>query len=165
MAGQTLHDVRADAFNYVWDNSIAPEVEVDSGDDVELHVRDAGDEQITPDSGTDAVVALDFSHVNPVSGPVFVKGARPGDTLAVEILELRVKEWGWTAIIPGFGLLPDDFLSPYLRIFDLTNGEYAFLRQDVAIPIRPFFGTMGVCPSGASNQPVMPPGTFGGNLD
>ena len=42
MAGQTLHDVRADAFNYVWDNSIAPEVEVESGDDVELHVRDAG---------------------------------------------------------------------------------------------------------------------------
>ena len=67
MAGQTLHDVRADAFNYVWDNSIAPAVEVESGDDVELHVRDAGDEQITTESGTDAVAALDFSHVNPVS--------------------------------------------------------------------------------------------------
>ena len=76
MAGQTLHDVRAEAFNYVWDNSIAPAVEVESGDDVELHVRDAGDEQITKESGTDAVTALDFSHVNPVSGPVLVKGAR-----------------------------------------------------------------------------------------
>ena len=53
MAGQTLHDVRAEAFNYVWDNSIAPAVEVESGDDVELHVRDAGDEQITKESGTD----------------------------------------------------------------------------------------------------------------
>src|SRR5512132_394344 len=103
MAGQTLHDVRADAFNYVWDNSIAPEVEVESGDDVELHVRDAGDEQISPDSGTDAVANLDFSHVNPVSGPVFVKGARPGDTLAVEILELRPRDRGWTASMPGCG--------------------------------------------------------------
>ena len=79
MHSHSLHEVRADAFNYVWDNSIAPVLEVESGAEVELHVRDAGDEQIGPDSGIDAVVALDFSHVNPVSGPVAVKGARPGE--------------------------------------------------------------------------------------
>ena len=50
-------------------------------------------------------------------------------------------------------------------MFDLTDGEYAFIREDVAIPIEPFFGTMGVCPSGAQNQEVMPPGSFGGNMD
>src|SRR5207342_3975104 len=59
----------------------------------------------------------------------------------------------------------DDFPSAYLRGFDLTDGEHAFIREDVAIPIEPFFGTMGVCPSGATNQEVMPPGTFGGNMD
>ena len=78
MHSHSLHEVRADAFNYVWDNSIAPVLEVESGAEVELHVRDAGDEQIGPDSGVEAVVALDFSHVNPVSGPVVVKGAAPG---------------------------------------------------------------------------------------
>jgi len=86
MHSHSLHEVRADAFNYVWDNSIAPVLEVESGAEVELHVRDAGDEQIGPDSGVDAVVALDFSHVNPVSGPVAVKGARPGDVLAHVLL-------------------------------------------------------------------------------
>src|ERR671936_495370 len=102
MAGKTLHEVRPDAFNYVLDNSIAPALEIDSGDDVELHVRDASDEQITADSGVDAVAGLDFSHVNPVSGPVFVKGARPGDVLAVDILEpgehsvVPPSNWGGT---------------------------------------------------------------------
>jgi acetamidase/formamidase len=60
------------------------------------------------------VAALDFARVNPVSGPVFVKGAQPGDALEVEILEFDARDWGWTAIIPGFGLLADEFSEPWL---------------------------------------------------
>ena len=166
MAGQTLHDVRADAFNYVWDNAIAPAVEVDSGDDVELHVRDASDEQITADSGTDAVAALDFSHVNPVSGPVFVKGAKPGDTLAVEILELRPRDWGWTAIIPGFGLLADEFPDPWLRISKVEEGarRVAF-AEGVELPFEPFPGTIGVALPEPGEHSVVPPSVWGGNMD
>jgi acetamidase/formamidase len=59
----------------------------------------------------------------------------------------------------------DDFPDPYIRVFDLSNGEFAQLREDIAIPIEPFFGTMGVCPAGAKEQAVMPPGRFGGNMD
>ena len=151
--------------HYTWDVGNRPVLAVQSGDTVTLETRDVSDNQVSPGSTSKDIETIDWDRVYPLAGPIAVEGARPGDTLAVEILELRVKEWGWTAIIPGFGLLPDEFPSPYLRIFDLTNGEHAFLREDVAIPIRPFFGTMGVCPSGASNQPVMPPGTFGGNLD
>ena len=66
---------------------------------------------------------------------------------------------------PGLGLLPEDFPDAYLRVFDLSHGDVAYLREDIAIPLTPFFGTMGVCPAGASAQPVMPPGTFGGNMD
>jgi acetamidase/formamidase len=62
-------------------------------------------------------------------------------------------------------LLSDDFPDPYLRVFDLCHGDVAYMRDDIAIPLEPFFGTMGVCPAGASAQPVMPPGTFGGNMD
>ena len=86
-------------------------------------------------------------------------------TLAVEILDLHTKGWGWTAILPGFGLLSEDFTEPYLRIFDLTRGDVTPFREDIIIPLTPFMGTMGVCPAGAAAQPVMPPGTFGGNLD
>ena len=166
MAGQTLHDVRADAFNYVWDNAIAAAVEIDSGDDVELHIRDASDEQITADSGTDAVAALDFSHVNPVSGPVFVKGAKPGDTLAVEILELRPRDWGWTAIIPGFGLLADEFPDPWLRISKVEEGarRVAF-AEGVELPFEPFPGTIGVALPEPGEHSVVPPSVWGGNMD
>jgi acetamidase/formamidase len=61
--------------------------------------------------------------------------------------------------------VPDDFPGPYIRVFDLTNGELAYLRDDIAIPIESFFGTMDVCPAGAKEQAVMPPGRFGGNMD
>ncbi len=166
MAGQTLHDVRPDAFNYAWDNSIAPAVEVHSGADVELHVRDASDEQITAGSGVDAVAALDFSHVNPVSGPVFVKDARPGDVLAVEIMELRPKDWGWTAIIPGFGLLADEFPDPWLRISEI-HGDARRVRfaEGLTLPFEPFPGTIGVALPEPGQHSVVPPSDWGGNMD
>src|SRR5215213_2467853 len=114
--GRSFHVVRPEAFNYVWDNGIEPELEIDSGEVVEFTVRDASDEQLRSDSTSEDVARLDFDHVNPVSGPVYVNDARPGDVLAVEILEFRPREWGWTALIPGFGLLADEFPEPWLRI-------------------------------------------------
>jgi acetamidase/formamidase len=161
----TEHEFPETHVHYTWDVGNEPALSVQSGDTVTLESRDVSDNQLSPSSTSKDIETLDWDRVYPLAGPIAVEDAAPGDTLAVEILELRVKDWGWTAIIPGLGLLPDDFPSAYLRVFDLTNGEHAFLREDVAIPIEPFFGTMGVCPSGASNQPVMPPGTFGGNMD
>ena len=131
----SIHDLRPDAFNYVWDNSIEPALEIESGEAVELHVRDASDEQIHKGSGVEDVAKLDFSHVNPVSGPVFVKGARPGDVLEVEPAEFKAKDWGWTAIIPGFGLLADEFPDPWLRIseVDAAAGRVRF-GEHVTLP-------------------------------
>src|SRR4051794_34012213 len=165
MATTTTHELPTDRVHFKWDVDNEPALTVRSGDTVTLESRDVSDNQLGPDSTSADIETLDWDRVYPLAGPIAVEGAKPGDTLAVEILELRTKDWGWTAIIPGLGLLPDDFASPYLRVFDLTNGEYAFLREDVGIPIEPFFGTMGVCPSGAKDQAVMPPGTFGGNMD
>jgi acetamidase/formamidase len=141
----SLHDLRRDAFEYAWDNSIEPALEIESGQAVLLHVRDASDEQISRNSGVDDVLQLDFSHVNPVSGPIYVKGAEPGDALAVELLELRPQAWGWTAIIPGFGLLADEYAEPWLRISDVDaeRGRIRFSER-VTLPYRPFPGTLGV---------------------
>jgi acetamidase/formamidase len=161
----TTHDFPADRVHFKWDVGNEPVLTIQSGDTVALESRDVSDNQLGPTSTAEVIGTLDWDRVYPLAGPIAVEGAQPGDTLAVEILELRTKDWGWTAIIPGFGLLPDDFTSAYLRVFDLTNGEHAYLRDDVAIPIEPFFGTMGVCPSGAKEQAVMPPGIFGGNMD
>jgi acetamidase/formamidase len=159
------HDFPSDRVHFTWDVTHAPALTIDSGDTVILQTRDVSDNQITRDSDASAIATLDWNRVYPLAGPIAVRGARPGDTLAVEILDIHTQGWGWTAIIPGFGVLPDDFREPYLRIFEFPSGDVTFLRDDIAIPIEPFFGTMGVCPAGASQQAVMPPGTFGGNLD
>jgi acetamidase/formamidase len=166
MDAVSIHEVRPDAFNYVWDNALAPALEIESGETVELHVRDASDEQIGRDSGVDDVAKLDFSHVNPVSGPVYVKGARPGDVLAVELLEFRPPEWGWTAIIPGFGLLADEYPDPWLRISDV-DAESATVRfaEGIALPYHPFPGTIGVAPEEPGEHSIVPPSRFGGNMD
>ena len=161
----TTHYLPDDRVHFTWDVLHEPLVVANSGDVVVVRTRDVSDNQITPASTAAVLSSLNWSRVYPLAGPVFVNGARPGDTLAVEILDMHPEGWGWTAIIPGFGLLPDDFKEPALRIFDLTNGEAAYFREDIAIPIEPFFGTMGVCPAGAHQQAVMPPGTFGGNMD
>ena len=162
----SIHDLRPDAFNYVWDNSIEPALEIESGEAVELHVRDASDEQIHKGSGVEDVAKLDFSHVNPVSGPVFVKGARPGDVLEVELAELKAKDWGWTAIIPGFGLLADEFPDPWLRISEVeaAAGRVRF-GEHVTLPHRPFPGTLGVALPDPGEHSIVPPSRFGGNMD
>src|SRR5215211_4044000 len=159
------HYFPTDRVHFQWDAGLEPVLEVDSGDTVIVETRDVSDNQIGPDSTVDVVGGLDWDRVYPLAGPIGVRGAEPGDTLAIEILDVHTRGWGWTAILPGLGLLPDDFPDAYLRIFDISNGDYAYLREDIAIPLAPFFGTMGVCPGGASAQAVMPPGTFGGNMD
>ncbi len=160
----SLHDLRPDAFEYAWDNAFPPALEIDSGETVLLHVRDASDEQIGPTSTAAAVAALDFDKVNPVSGPIFVKGAEPGDTLAVEVLELQQPSWGWTAIIPGFGLLADEFPDPWLRISEIADGVVRFSER-IALPFRPFPGTLGVAPAERGRHSIVPPSRWGGNLD
>jgi acetamidase/formamidase len=164
MDAVSIHEVRPDAFNYVWDNSIEPALEVEPGEAVELHVRDASDEQIGRSSGAEDVAKLDFTHVNPVSGPVYVKGAQPGNVLAVELLEFTPPEWGWTAIIPGFGLLADEFPDPWLRISEVDGSRVRF-SDAITLPCRPFPGTIGVAPEESGEHSIVPPSRFGGNMD
>jgi acetamidase/formamidase len=159
------HYLPDEQVHFTWDTGNAPVLEIASGDTVVVWTRDVSDNQIGPDSDASVIPGLDWDRVYPLAGPIAVSGAQPGDTLAVEILDIHTQGWGWTAILPGLGLLADDFPDPYLRVFDISGGDLAYIRDDIAIPLAPFFGTMGVCPAGASAQPVMPPGTFGGNMD
>jgi acetamidase/formamidase len=162
----SIHDLRGDAFNYVWDNSIEPALELDPGDVVELHLRDASDEQIHATSGAEDVLKLDFTHVNPVSGPLFVKGARPGDVLVVDFLEFKPGDWGWTAIIPEFGLLSDEYPDPWLRISELDPGSgLVRFGEGITLPYRPFPGTIGVAPAEPGEHSIVPPSRWGGNMD
>jgi len=150
----------------VWDNAAPPMLEIESGDAVQLEAADASGSQLTREATAADVAALDFERVNPITGPVFVRGARPGDVLAVEILELLPHDWGWTAIIPGFGLLADEFTEPWLRISEV-RAEQKVVRfgDQVTLPFAPFPGTIGVAPEEPGRHPVLPPRRWGGNMD
>jgi acetamidase/formamidase len=162
----SIHEVGSNRTHTVWDNSIAPVLEVEPGTTVELAVTDASGGQLDRDSRVEDVAALDFARVNPVTGPVYVKGAAPGDVLEVEVLSLQPRDWGWTAIIPGFGLLADEFPDPWLQIssVDASTSRVSFL-DDIVLPFEPFPGTIGVAPAEPGEHSIVPPSRWGGNMD
>ncbi|MBQ9827209.1 MAG: acetamidase/formamidase family protein [Lachnospiraceae bacterium] len=151
--------------HYLWNVDHKPVLTIKSGDTVTFETAEVTSDSLTIDSTTEDVAKLDYDLFYPLTGPVYIEGAEPGDTLAVEILNITPKNWGWMCTLPGMGLLPERFPDGYLRTFDISNGEYVPFPGDIKVPFDPFLGTMGVCPAGAEGQSVMPPGAFGGNMD
>jgi acetamidase/formamidase len=149
-----------------WDATLAPVLEIDPGDVVVVETDDFAGGQIARDSTAADLLELDFEAIYPLAGPIAVRGARPGDALAVEILGFELPEWGWACVIPGLGLLPRaEFPDPELRVFDLTAGDRTTLADGVSIPIEPFCGTMGVPGAAMRSTPIPPPHAGGGNMD
>jgi acetamidase/formamidase len=158
-----MHIKRTQTHN-VWDHSIAPIARIVPGDTLVVELENASGGQLHANSEASALATLDFARINPVSGPIFVEGARPGDALVVEILELEVDGWGWTANIPGFGLLADRFIEPALRMSRIAGGQVE-LFTGMRIPNVPMIGTIGVAPAEAGAFSVIPPTRYGGNMD
>jgi acetamidase/formamidase len=156
--------VAREQYHLAWDRSIDPILTVGSGDVVEIDALDASCGQITESSSVDDLAALDFSRVDQVNGPVSVSGADPGDSLEIELLDFQPARWGWTASIPGFGLLADDFPDPALRISH-NDGRVAEFLPGVRIPLAPFCGELGVAPPDEGPHSTIPPDVFGGNMD
>jgi len=135
-----------------WHEAIEPVVEVDPGDRVIYETRDAVDGQLSPTATPADVGNVNLNVVHPLTGPVFVKGAKPGDLLEVKLLAIEADpwdQWGYTVEIPGFGFLRDEFAEPYIAHWRLNGNEYAESEQLPGVRIRcnPFPGTFGVAPS------------------
>jgi acetamidase/formamidase len=162
--GTSIHDV-VNQVQLNWSNDRAPVVTVRSGSELTLQVPDASAGQIGPGSGIDAVKGLDFEKVNPTCGPIYVEGARPGDVLAIEILRMEMSSYGWTAIFPGFGLLADQFASPWLKVWEIGGDGWALFRDGIRVPLKPFCGVIGLAPAEPGVHSVIPPRRVGGNLD
>ncbi len=159
------HTIGRDRFHYKWDNSISPAVEIELGDIVHFDTEEVSGGQLKKGDPASELGNLDFNKLYPLGGPVYVKGAHPGDILEVEIIQLKTGDWGWAAILPGLGLLAPDFSEPYVRYFDLANRKSAELRHDIHIPIEPFCGTMGVATDEPGPHDVLPPTKGAGNID
>jgi acetamidase/formamidase len=162
----TVH-VRREQFHTTWDHRIAPIATIRSGECISFDLLDASCGQIKPNSTLDAIRMLDFARVDQVNGPIFVEDAMPGDALEIEFLELRPAQWGWTAIIPGFGLLSDEFTEPALRIWKLESvlDGYAEFGAGIRIPMAPFCGEVGIAPEADGAFSTIPPYRHGGNMD
>ncbi|WP_420428817.1 acetamidase/formamidase family protein [Algiphilus sp.] len=158
------HSLHHHARHLGWDRATTPALTLAPGDRVDVHCADASGGQITPDAPVDAVAGLSAERANPLSGPLYVDGAEPGDALAIDILDIHPSGWGWTAIIPGFGLLAEDFPSPHL-IVSRHDAQVAEFLPGVRIPVRPFIGTIGVAPVEHGTHAVIPPYRTGGNMD
>ena len=161
MARHRLDDRQPHAF---WDQTLPPRVEVAPGDTVVFETQEASAGQITRKSKSAALATLSFEPIHPLTGPVYVRGAEPGDALEVQVVSLKHKGWGWNAVIPGFGLLADDFTAPYLHHYQLTRTGCVF-RKDIVIPYEPFCGVMGVAPREPGRLNTIPPRANGGNID
>ena len=152
--------------HYVWDNTLPPLLEVAPGETFTVRTRDAADEQLKPGTSPSKLRRIDLAGFWPLSGPVAVRGACPGDAVEVEIVELRTGSWGWTAVLPERGLLRDEIPGPYLHHWELhTERDYAELRRDVRVPLAPFLGVIGCAPGGTGTSSPLPPRVVGGKLD
>jgi acetamidase/formamidase len=150
-----------------WDNARKPAITIAPGDTVEFKDIDATCGQITAKSTVDAIPTLDFARINPIAGPVYVDGAEPGDTLKVTLLGFESSGWAWTAIVPGFGLLAEDFPQASLHIwsYDKSFKTPAAYGSMARVPLKPFCGTTGVAPAEPGPHSTIPPYASGGNMD
>jgi acetamidase/formamidase len=150
-----------------WDHSIPPARTVAPGTTLEFECLDSSGGQFTAASTAADVAKLDFAKVNPVTGPIYVDGAEPGDALKVTIHEFKPSGFGWTANIPGFGLLADQFREGAIHIwtYDPASLAPALFSPMGKVPLKPFAGTIGVAPAEPGLHSVVPPRRVGGNMD
>lgn len=131
-----------------WHLEVRPVLEVGEGEDVALETRDACDGYLGPNSTVADLSGVPLGAVHPLTGPVLVKGARPGDLLEVEFLDIVPQRWGFSCILPGLGFLRDVMTTPFLVHWSIADG-WATSRElpGVRIPAAPFMGVSGVAPS------------------
>jgi len=159
---RTLHD-----HHHGWDNSLPPQTHVSPGQQIEFACKDSGNGHFNQHSTAAQVLTMPFDRINPVTGPVYVEGAEPGDVLKITINSFRPSGFGWTANIPGFGLLADQFREPALTTWTYDTGlqQAAAFGSWARIPLKPFAGTIGLAPAESGLHSVVPPRRVGGNLD
>ena len=158
------HELDASEVQPYWDNSVAPRLVVAPGDSVTVECREATGE-MTPDWTADDLVSSDLSLIHALTGSIAVEGAEPGDALLVEVVEMEHTGWGWTAQLPGFGLLTEEFPEPLLRHWEVDGEICRYPVGDIGVPYDPFPGVLGVAPAEDGRISTIPPRVNGGNID
>lgn len=161
MAEHYLDDSAPQPF---WDNSVTPRLTIAPGDTVVVECAEPIG-QVEPSWTNDDLAEADPALAHALTGAIALEGAEPGDVLAVEVLDIQHKGWGWSGHIPQFGLLPDEFDFPFLRHWELDGSECRYPVGDITIPAAPFPGVVGVAPAEAGRIDTIPPRANAGNID
>ncbi|RIK40578.1 MAG: formamidase [Chloroflexi bacterium] len=190
----TTHRIGRDAIHTYWSNALEPRLWVQPGETVVVETVDCNHGQVAREIDTitrneiapdlrDLIAAAAYPEPpvvgrdpsitggHPLTGPIGVEGAEPGDTLVVEVLEIVPGAWGWNACSSNpdsLGLLNDDIGDTNGRIhhiYDLRNGVTTEFAPGIRIPISPFPGVIGVAPAEPGQLSTIPPRRNGGNMD
>jgi acetamidase/formamidase len=150
--------------HHTWDNSEPATLTIEPGEEVNLELRDGSNGQITPATTAADLAQLQQGLMDPLTGPIWVNGARPGDALSIEIHDIQLGAWGWSGILPGFGLLADQFPDSYIRGWD-TTGDSVEIAPGHSFALKPMLGVIGVAPAAPGGFPTTVPTDAGGNID
>ena len=147
-------------------STIEPVLTVQSGAVIEAFTEEASDGQFNLNSTLEALDSLDFEPIHPLTGPVYVEDAQPGDVLKITLHKIELGDWGWNAILPGFGFLVDDIDGKYLKLYELGKDKTSVtFKDDIKLQLNPFPGVMGVAPDTTELLSTIPPRANGGNMD
>jgi acetamidase/formamidase len=147
-----------------WDNSYEPRLTIAPGDRLTLEMHDASGGLVRPGMTADEFAKVDKTKIHALTGPVAIEGAEPGDRLRIKIRDYEHRGWAWTSIIPGFGLLPEDFPEHFLFHWKL-DGTQTTSMPGVTLDLHPFCGIIGVQREEKGEFRTRPPGSWGGNMD
>ncbi len=156
----------ADKTHNKFSRAIPPALTVPSGAVIEVRTHEASHGQLTAEATIEDVVNLDFEPIHPLTGPIAVEGAEPGDVLKVTLHQIELGDYGWVAVSPGFGWLADEFPDAFIKTFRFEDGATeARFTDGVTLPLKPFPGVLGVAPDTDEMLSTIPPRANGGNMD
>jgi amidase len=154
------HRIPRENVFFAFSSSMKPVARLRQGEAAVMETHDCFQGQLT--SERDLISALDWSHVNPATGPVFVEGAKPGDILRVDISSIELAGQSTMVTIPGEGALGDVISKMETAV--LTREKSELLFRALRLPVRPMIGVIGVAPADGE-VPNGTPGPHGGNMD
>ncbi|GGP20774.1 acetamidase [Thermocladium modestius] len=161
-----IDGTREENLHYKWRPDLKPIARVGDGEKFKVIIPDASTMQVRPGMGAEDLARADSTKFDAAVGPIYVEGAKPGDVLAVDILDMQVGDWGWSAILSFMGLLKGRFkdLLVHWRIGDGRAQAVGGFLRGIRVPVKPFLGVVGVAP-GEGEFGMIPPQSFGGNMD
>ena len=161
------HTIHSKHHHIGWNRDNQPVRTVAPGETIEFEVVDTAGGQLTPQSTVADLPGLQYGGFAPLTGPIEVEGARPGDAIKITFLGFETLGWGWSMITGRYGILTDDFTEPFLKIWRFDpSAQVPAMHADVArVPLKPFPGIIGLATAGAGTHASLQPRTVGGNLD